>query len=56
MTEELPGKYLTAGLESDYLLGIVSSHPVISWTILIVAVLVCAWYGFRYFTKKKEVV
>ena len=52
---EIPGKYLSADMSGTDLLGIVSGHPVLFWTTLIVLIVLCAGYGVYKFTKGKQV-
>lgn len=52
---EIPGKYFAADLEGTDMLGIVSDHPLLFWSSLIVLGAVCVGYGIYRFIRKKEV-
>lgn len=52
---EIPGKYLAADLEGSDLLSIATEHPIISWTVLVILVVLGIGYGIRHITRKKEV-
>lgn len=52
---EIPGKYLAADLSGADLLGIVSEHPVLFWTVLIILIIVCAGYCIFRLAKKKPI-
>jgi len=51
---EIPGKYFAADLKGVDLMGIIFSHPGLSWTVLIAFVAFCVGYVIYHFNKKNK--
>ena len=51
----IPGKYLTADLQTFDLTRMASENPVVVWTVVLLLTIACAGYGLYYLLKLKKV-